>query len=337
MPVAEVLETLSRRSLDRDESFAAFSSLIGGELEELEIAALLGAMKTRGETPEEIAGAAQALRAAAVPFPKPDYPVADTCGTGGDGAGTINISTAAAFVAAEAGVAVAKHGNRATSSRCGSADLLEALGVTLEVSPATARRCLDQVGLCFLFAPAYHPGVRRATAVRRALKTRTLFNLLGPLANPAHPELQVMGVYDPRLVRPLADTLRTLGAHAALVVHGGGLDEIALHGPTTAALLRDGAIQTLTLDPEDAGFERAPIAALAGGEPAEGAAWLDRLLAGRGDPVHRAAVAINAGALLWIAGLAATLRLGGLRAREIIDSGAAQWRIAALVEVARGA
>jgi anthranilate phosphoribosyltransferase len=188
-----------------------------------------------------------------------------------------------------------------------------------------------------LFAPAYHPGVRRATAVRRALKTRTLFNLLGPLANPAHPELQVMGVYDPRLVRPLADTLRTLGAHAALVVHGGGLDEIALHGPTTAALLRDGAIQTLTLDPEDAGFERAPIAALAGGEPAEGAAWLDRLLAGRGDPVHRAAVAINAGALLWIAGLAATLRLGGLRAREIIDSGAAQWRIAALVEVARGA
>lgn len=337
MPVAEMLETLCRRSLSQEESHAAFTSLIGGDLDEIEIAALLGAMKTRGETPAEIAGAAMALRGAAVPFPKPDYPVADTCGTGGDGAGTVNLSTAAAFVAAEAGIAVAKHGNRASSSRCGSADLLEALGVAIEVAPAIARRCLDQAGLCFLFAPAYHPGVRRATAVRRALKTRTLFNLLGPLANPARPEIQLMGVYDPRLVRSLAETLRTLGCHAALVVHGGGLDEIALHGPTTAALLRDGFIDDVILDPADAGFEPAPIAALRGGEPADGATWLDRLLAGRGDPVHVAAVAINAGALLWTSGLTDTLRAGGARAREILLDGSAHWRIEALVEASHGA
>ncbi|MGE3618797.1 MAG: anthranilate phosphoribosyltransferase, partial [Gemmatimonadales bacterium] len=171
MPAAEILDTLSRRSLEADESFAAFTELVTGGLSEIEIAAILGALKSRGESPAEIAGAARALRAAAVAFPKPDYPVADTCGTGGDGAGTVNISTAAAFVAAEAGVRVAKHGNRAASSRCGSADLLEAAGVRHEAPPEVARRCLDETGLCFLFAPAYHPGVRRATPVRRALKT----------------------------------------------------------------------------------------------------------------------------------------------------------------------
>ncbi len=337
MPVAEILDTLARRSLDHDESYATFTRLVRGGLTELEIAALLAALKTRGETPEEIAGAARALREAAVPFPKPGYPVVDTCGTGGDGAGTLNISTAAAFVVAESGLAVAKHGNRAASSRCGSADLLEALGVKLDPSPGVARRCLDRVGLCFLFAPAYHSGVRRATGVRAALKTRTLFNLLGPLANPARPEFQVMGVYDPALCRPMAETLRLLGCQGALVVHGGGLDEIALHGPTTASLLRRGVLTDLVITPEEAGLARAPLDALAGGSPATNAEWLSRVLGGRAAPEHLDAVAINAGAMLWVAERASSLRDGVDLALDILRSGKASGRIAALVEASHSA
>jgi len=336
MSVAELLDTLSRRSLDHEESYATFAGLVSGRLCDVEIAALLAALKTRGETPAEIAGAARALREAAVVFPKPDYPVADTCGTGGDGAGTVNISTAAAFVAAEAQVRVAKHGNRASSSRCGSADLLEALGVKLEPSPEVARRCLDQTGLCFLFAPAYHPGVRQAMAVRRTLKTRTVFNLLGPLANPAHPEFQVMGIYAPHLCRPAAETLGLLGCRVALVVNGNGLDEIALHGPTTAALLRDGKVTELTITPEDAGLERAPLAALAGAGPAEAGPWLRSLLAGRGDPHHQRAVAANAGAMIWIAGLASSLREGTAVALDMIRGGRSLHRVDALIECSRG-
>jgi anthranilate phosphoribosyltransferase len=336
MPVGELLETLSRRSLDQAESYATFAELVGGRLSEVEIAALLVALKTRGETPPEIAGAARALREAGVAFPKPPYPVADTCGTGGDGAGTVNVSTAAAFVAAAGGVAVAKHGNRASSSRCGSADLLEAAGVKLDPIPAVARRCLDQVGVCFLFAPAYHPGVRQAMGVRRTLGTRTLFNLLGPLANPAQPEVQVMGIYAAHLVRPAAETLALLGCEAALVVHGSGLDEIALHGPTTAARLAAGVVEDVVLTPEEAGLPRAPVEALRAGEPAAAAGWLADLLAGRGDRVHTDTVALNAGALLWIAGRCATLRAGAERAREILASGSALERLQALVELSHG-
>jgi anthranilate phosphoribosyltransferase len=337
MTVADVLETLSLRSLEEAESYATFSALVGGDLSEVEIAALLAALKTRGETPAEIAGAARALREAAVPFPKPPYPVADTCGTGGDGAGTVNLSTAAAFVAAACGVAVAKHGNRASSSRCGSADLLEALEVRLDPPPEVARRCLDEIGICFLFAPAYHPGVRRAMGVRRTLRTRTLFNLLGPLANPAHPELQVMGIYTPHLVRPAAETLALLGCRAALVVHGGGLDEIGLHGETRAALLRDGQVDDLVLTPEDAGIPRAPLSALAGGEPTHAARWLTDLLAGRGEPAHADAVALNAGALLWLGGERHTFRSAVERARAALATGEPLGRLERLRELSHGA
>lgn len=336
MPVSELLDTLSRRSLEREETYAAFSQLVGGQLSEVEIAAVLAALKTRGETPAEIAGAAQALREAAVPFPKPDYPVADTCGTGGDGAGTINVSTAAGFVAAACGVRVVKHGNRASSSRCGSADLLEALGVRLDPPPEVARRCLDEAGICFLHAPAYHPGVRQAMTVRRTLKTRTLFNLLGPLVNPARPEFQVMGIYTPHLCRPAAETLALLGCRSALVVHGSGLDELALHGPTTAALLRDGRIETITLRPEDAGVRPAPIEALAGHPPELAGRWLRCLLGGRAPAPHIEVVALNAGAMLWIAGLASSLREGVAAARDAILSGHAQSRLIQLVEGSHG-
>jgi anthranilate phosphoribosyltransferase len=337
MAVAELLETLAHRSLDHEESYATFGRLVRGELTELEIAALLAALKTRGETPNEIAGAARALREAAVPFPKPAYPVADTCGTGGDGAGTVNLSTAAAFVVAEAGLPVAKHGNRAASSRCGSADLLEALGVRLDPTPAVARQCLDQTGLCFLFAPAYHGGVRRASGVRAALKTRTLFNLLGPLANPARPEFQVMGVYDPALCRPMAETLRLLGCRGALVVNGAGLDEIALHGPTVATALRDDQMTDVVLGPEQAGLRPVPLGRLVGGSPSGNATWLSAIVAGHGSEDHNAAVAINAGAMLWVADRARSLREGTEQALAILREGRAAARLDQLVELSNHA
>ncbi len=338
MPVADLLDTLCQRHLDQVESYRTFQVLLSGGLSDVEITALLVALKTRGESPGEIAGAAIALREAARPFPKPAWPVADTCGTGGDRSGTINISTAAAFVAAAGGVPVAKHGNRAISSRCGSADLIEALGVPLDVPPDLARRALDLAGICFLFAPVYHAGVRLASAVRQTLKTRTVFNRLGPLANPAQPEIQLMGVYAPDLCRPTALTLARLGCRSALVVHGGGLDELALHHHSQATLLQDGRLTDLIITPEDAGLPRYPVSALlAEGGPVEAAAWLRQLLAGRAPDAHLAAVALNAGALFWIAGSAPDLRSGVTQAREILGRGAATPILERLIEVSRGA
>jgi anthranilate phosphoribosyltransferase len=335
--IAQTLDTLAERSLTREEAAGVFRGIIGGEHAELEIAAILAALKTRGETMEEIAGAAQALRDAALPFPRPDYPYADTCGTGGDGTRTVNVSTAVAVIAAELGIPVAKHGNRSVSSRCGSADLLEALGVKLDPAPAVARRCLDEVGLCFLFAPQYHSGVRHAMPARKALGTRTLFNLLGPLANPAAPAWQLVGVYAPSLCRPVAHTLGLLGCDTALVVHGSGLDEVALHGPTHAALWKDGEVREFEIVPEDAGLERRPIDALRGGGPAENAAWLESLLAGDSDGARRDAVALNAGAVAWIAGVAPGLRRGVAMAHDAIASGYAATRFSRWAELSHAA
>jgi anthranilate phosphoribosyltransferase len=336
MRIATLLDALSRRHLSREEMTGAFSHLMAGGYTEVEIAALVAALKARGESPEEIAGAAEALRGAARPFPRPDYPFADTCGTGGDGTGTVNVSTAVAIVSAELGLPVAKHGNRSVSSRSGSADVLEALGVRLDPDPDTARRCLDEVGICFLFAPLYHSGVRHAMPVRKILATRTIFNLLGPLSNPSHPEYQLLGVYDPALCTPLAVTLGLLGVEAALVVHGDGLDEVALHGPTTASLWRDGRVTELELTPEEAGLSRQPIEALQGGDPATNARLLRALLEGAGPRAHRDAVALNAGALAWIAGRADTLGDGAALALDAIDSGRAAARLDAWVELSHG-
>lgn len=337
MRIAAILDALSCRHLSHEEARAAFRHLVSGAWSGLEISALLGALKARGESPEEIAGAAVALRESAVPFPRPDYPFADTCGTGGDGAGSFNISTAVALVAAEMGIPVAKHGNRSVSSRCGSADVLEAAGVRLDVPPEASRRILDEIGICFLFAPAYHAGVRHATPVRKAFGTRTIFNLLGPLANPSRPPLQLMGVYDPSLCAPLATTLGMLGAEIALVVHGSGLDEVALHDRTRGALWRDGRVTELELTPEEAGLERRPLHELGGGTPASNLEHLIAVLEGAGTPACADAVALNAGTLAWVTGRAPTLARGVTRARDALGGRGAARRLARWVELSHGA
>lgn len=314
---------LSGHSLDQTESHAIFDAVIRGELSEIEITALLVALKLNGEAPTEIAGAAQALRQSARAFPRPDYRFADIVGTGGDGAHTINVSTAAAFVAAEAGLPVAKHGNRSVTSRCGAADLLECFGVRLDMSPDTARHCLDMAGVSFLYAPHYHDGIRHAMPVRKSLAMRTVFNLLGPLANPARPPIMLVGVYEPALCAVIAQTLDLLGCEQALVVNGLGLDEIALHGETTAVRLENGRVTSVRFMPADFGVRKFPLSAIAGGEPEANARAIRAVLTGQGEPAHAAAVAVNAAALLMLAGIADTLAQGYERARSVLAGGRA--------------
>jgi anthranilate phosphoribosyltransferase len=337
MRAPEVLSTLRLRQLSRPETVAAFTRLLAGEYSDLEMAAVLAAIATRGETAELMAGAVEALLASAVAFPEPAYAYADCCGTGGDGTGTFNLSTAAGFVAAEMGIPITKTGNRAVSSRCGSADVLERLGVKLDPAPETARKCLDEVGICFIFAPQYHPGVARAAPVRRGLGVRTVFNLVGPIANAARPSWQMMGVYDPAQCWMAAETLRLLGRKVALVVHGSGLDEVALHGPTTGVFLEDGELRPVTITPADAGMGGAPLDTLSGGSPEENADWLFDLLGGHGNPIHADAVALNAGTLAWMTGTAPSFRIGVRRARQALDGGGCARRLARLVELSHGA
>jgi anthranilate phosphoribosyltransferase len=256
--------------------------------------------------------------------------VIDTCGTGGDGKGTFNISTAAAFVAAAAGAPVAKHGNRSVTSRSGSADVLTALGVDVTVPPERAAAALDEIGIAFLFAPALHPAMREVMPVRAALGVRTVFNLLGPLTNPAGARRQLLGVFAGERVRMLAEVLGELGSEHAMVVHGDdGLDEITLTGPTHVAELRDGTIHEYVLDPSTLGFERVPPEALRGGEPEENAEALGRVLAGEPGPLTEVTV-LNAGAAIYVAGLAPDLAAGVGAARDALASGAAAGRLTAL-------
>jgi anthranilate phosphoribosyltransferase len=336
-PIEPLLVRLySGGTLSSEEAERLFGALVAGELEDPAIAAMLVALRLRGETADELIGAARALRAADADFPRPDYLFADSCGTGGDESGSINISTAVAFVAAAAGLPVVKHGNRSVTSRCGSADVLEALGARIEIPADLSRKALDETGVCFLFAPRYHPGLRHAGPVRRALRVRTLMNILGPCLNPAEPPVQLLGVADPRFLEPVARTLAALGTRRALVVHGAGTDEVALHGPTDAVRLVDGEIERLTLTPEEAGLERAPLAELAGGGPEENAERLASILKGDGPKAETDAVALNAGALLFAAGLAANLTLGVRIALGAIQSGAPHQRLRAFVEATRG-
>jgi anthranilate phosphoribosyltransferase len=337
VPVPNPLpKLLAGDDLSQDESEHLFERLVLGRLEPAEIAGMLIALRMKGETADEMIGAARALSAAAQPFERPDYLFADCCGTGGDGSGLINVSTATAFVAAAAGLPIAKHGNRSVSSRCGSADVLEALGAKIDVGPEHARSSLDQTGFCFLFAPAYHPGMKHAALVRRQLSVRTIMNLLGPCINPARPPVQLLGVADPRMLRRIAETLNAMGVSQALVVHGSGLDEVALHGETLAVRLSDGEITQLVIAPEDAGIERAPLNVVTGGDPAENAQRLRALLSGKGSEAESDITILNAAALLHTAGKAATLKDAAAEARDVLLSGSAGKVLDSYVEASRG-
>jgi anthranilate phosphoribosyltransferase len=313
----------SGESLDREEAEELFGRMMDGEVSDPLKAALLVALRMKGEAVSEIAGAAAAMRRRATRIHHHRAAVVDTCGTGGDGRGTFNISTAAAVIAAAAGVPVAKHGNRSVSSRSGSADVLAALGVRIELDPPTAGRALDEVGICFIFAPVFHPGMREVMPVRRELALRTVFNVLGPLTNPAGARRQLMGVYAETLVEPIGRVLRDLGAEHALVVHGeDGLDEITTTGTTRVCEVRGGEVHTYTLEPERFGLRRAPLADLLGGEPDANAALMRRLLETARGPLADV-VALNAGAAIYVGGLAAGLEEGLERARAALASGAA--------------
>ncbi|MGF1686454.1 anthranilate phosphoribosyltransferase [Photobacterium japonica] len=311
-----------QQALSQDESQTLFDAIIKGDIDPIALAAILTALKIKGETPAEIAGAAKALLANANPFPRPDYDFADIVGTGGDGANTINISTTAAFVAAACGVKVAKHGNRGVSSKSGSSDLLDKFGIDLAMAPETAREALDELGVCFLFAPEYHGGVRHAMPVRQTLKTRTIFNVLGPLINPARPNIELMGVYDNALVRPIAETMAAMGMKRAAVVHGSGLDEVAIHGETTVAEIIDGEIKEYTLTPADFGLESHPLEAIKGGEPEENRAIITNILTGKGTDAQMGAVAVNVALLLRLFGQE-DLKANTQQALAVMQSGKA--------------
>ena len=315
---------------------AAFEAIFQGEATPAQMGAFLVALRMKGETPAEIAAAAEVMRRRATPVrTPPGRVVLDTCGTGGDGAGTFNLSTAAALVTAGAGVTVAKHGNRSVSSRSGSADVLAACGVNLDAPVETVERCLAEVGIGFLYAPALHGAMRHVAPVRREVGVRSIFNLLGPLANPARAPRQLLGVYASDLVPVVAETLARLGSERALVVHGlEGLDEVSPSGPTRAAWVEAGHVRELVLHPEDGGLRPVPPEALRGGEPEENARALLGILDGAPGPL-REAVLLNAGAALWVADAVQTLADGVLRAAESIDSGAARARLERLVALTR--
>ena len=310
------------RTLARAEAESAMGSVMAGEATAAQLGALLAALAVRGETVDEIAGFAAGLRAAAVPVRIADGAI-DTCGTGGDRSHSFNISTVAAIVAAAAGARVAKHGNRAASSVCGSADVLEALGVKIELGPEAVATCVAEVGIGFMFAPRFHPAMRHAAPVRREIGIRTIFNVLGPLANPAGVRRQLLGVPSAELGERMILVLRELGAERALVVHSSdGLDEISPSGPTRTWELRDGAIREGEITPEGAGLERAPKDSVRGGDSALNAAIARRVLSGEHSG-PRTAVLLNAGAACCIAGLATDLREGVALAARAIDGGAA--------------
>ena len=323
------------RSLSREESGAAIEAMLTGTAPASQMAALLVALRMKGETPDEIAGAAQAMRARAVRVEVPLDRLIDTCGTGGDGAHTFNISTASAFVAAAAGARVAKHGNRAASSKCGSADVLAALGAEVELAPAQVASCIDECGIGFLFAPAHHAAMRHVAPVRKELGVRTLFNLLGPLANPAGVRRQVVGVPAPQFVLVLARTLGELGAERAFVVHGyGGLDEISTAGPTLVAETRNGSVREMQVTPEELGVAPAPIEELRGGDATRNAELLVSVLRGEKGG-RRSAVLLNSAAAIAASGVCETLRDGVRLAEQAIDSGAAAARLERFVQATR--
>jgi anthranilate phosphoribosyltransferase len=332
-----------RQSLSREQARAAMAEILSGQASDAQIAGLLVALHMKGETVEEIVGFAEAIRAAAIPLPFSGTQaldvsgterdaLVDTCGTGGDASETFNISTAAALIVAGAGVWVAKHGNRSATSKCGSADVMEALGVRIALPPERLGQCLEEIGIAFLFAQAMHTAARYVQPARRELRVRTVFNLLGPLTNPARASAQVVGVYSAELVEKLAQALRQLGLRRALVVHGhDGLDEITITGPTSVAELRDGEVRVYEVAPEEFGLERAPMQTIKGGDAAANAAIVRAILRGERSP-RRDIVLLNAAAALVAAGRSDSLRDAIPVAAYSIDSGAAHGKLELLVE-----
>lgn len=312
----------------------ALHRIMMGEVPQPQTAGLLVALRVKEPDAATLAACARAMRAHRLAVQAAVQPLVDTCGTGGDRTGTFNISTAAALVVAAAGGAVAKHGNRSVSSKAGSADVLEASGAALSLGPKQAERCLDATGFAFLFAPVFHPAMANVAPVRKALGVRTLFNLLGPLANPALAGRQLLGVYDPAMTKVMAEALFELGTEAALVVHCDGLDEIGLHAPTRGHLVEDGKVQDFTLDPKELGLKPATIAELAGGDGAENASILEAILDGEKGP-RADVVALNAGAALHVAGLAKDIPEGLERARSVIEDGSASRVLERYVETSQ--
>jgi len=325
-----IARAVLRDDLPRELARASMEQILDGDATPAQIGALAVALRMKGETPQEIAGMAEAVRSRVPPIRTRRMPLIDTCGTGGDNAGTFNISTTSAIVVASCGVAVAKHGNRAVSSRTGSADVLESLRVRLDVTPESAARSLDGLGITFLFAPNYHAALRHAAGPRREIGVRTAYDLLGPLTNPAGATRQLVGVYADTLVRPVAEVLQMLGSERAWVVHGlDGLDELTVLGRSHVAELEGGAIREFEVDPAQLGLAHADRGGLAGGDAATNAARIREILAGE-KGAARDIVALNAGAALVVAGVAAGLPEGVARAQEAIDSGRAARKLAEL-------
>ncbi len=346
--MTDLIQTLSiltnqKAALDREQARAAMQAILEDTqniLPDVQIEGLLIALAARPVTADELAGFVDAMRAAAVTLPftgEERATLVDTCGTGGDASGTFNISTAVALVATAAGAKIAKHGNRNLTSRCGSADVLDALEVPTSLSPDLAVACLRATGFVFLFAPRMHPAMRRVQPIRKAIGRRTVFNVLGPLTNPALAPAQVLGVYAADLVPLVAETMVKLGVRHGFVVHGAdGLDEITLNGETEIAEVKDGAFRLWRFSPEDAGLDRAPLSALQGGDAAENAAILQAIFAGETGP-RRDIVLVNAAATLVTSGMAADIRGGIELAARAIDSGAVSKTLAALVEFGKQA
>jgi anthranilate phosphoribosyltransferase len=333
-----VIEIAIKRIVDgqhlgRDEMHEVFAEVMDGRASDTQKSALLIALRMKGETADEITGAAMAMRERVTPLTVDRDRIIDTCGTGGDGRGTFNVSTVAALVAAGAGASVAKHGNRAVSSSCGSADVLAALGVNIDLDAAQMSDVLRRTGISFLFAPKLHPAMGAVAAIRRELGVRTIFNVLGPLTNPAFARRQVLGVYSLHLVDVIARVLLALGVDHAMVVHSrDGLDEISISAATHVCEVRDGALHSYELTPEEIGIERRPLDAIAGGDARENASIAREILSG-GNGARTEIVAANAGAALYVSGAAPTILDGVIMAREAIASGAAMAKLRELVAV----
>ena len=334
--IREALRKVTQRgNLSAEESQAAMGDILSGRATPAQIGAFLAALRVKGETAEEILGCARAMRASATPVQPQRGDLVDTCGTGGDMAGTFNISTVAALVVAGAGTPVAKHGNRSISSSCGSADLLEALGVSIALSPQQMAHCIDETGFGFLFAPRLHPAMANAMGARRELGVRTIFNILGPLTNPASAPFQIMGVFDPALVEPLAAVMRGLGLRRALVFHGhGGLDELSTTGPNQVVEMNNWKLLPGSIDARDLGLESARQGDLEGGDASTNATIARRILAGERGP-KRDIVVLNAAAALYVAGAVPHLREGREAAELSIDNGAAQHVLSSLVSLSQ--